>query len=145
MPRAAEINPSAGISPDAFTEILYSEVPAAPVQVHYYCVTSDKNWECSAEEFRKTPSPFGGVPWNPAELLRGAPPGDDVCHQALEEAADIAKRNRFPRLELLALGELQRLVLAPEGKEAEGMARLEATARSMNGQPLSAFASVRNW
>ena len=76
---------------------------------------------------------------------RDVRPRTEEARQALEEAVDVAQRNRFPLLELLALGELQRLVLAPEGKEAEGMARLEASARSMGGQPLSAFASVRNW
>ena len=52
-----------------------------------------------------------------------------------------------PRLlELKALGELLHLVLRPEGKDKEGMARVEAAcARSMGGQPLSAFASVRTW
>ena len=53
--------------------------------------------------------------------------------------------NKFLRDRVEAKRHKQGLVNVPEGKEAEGLARLEETARTMGGRPLSAFESVRNW
>ena len=76
-----------------------------------------------------------------------APERMEPVREFFEEAADLARRNRFGLCELLALGELQRLVNVPEGngKEGEGFRRLEEAAKRMGGKPLSAFESVRNW
>ena len=65
--------------------------------------------------------------------------------QFLEEAASLARKNGFHLLALLSLGDLQRLVNIPQGREGEGLARLEEAALEMGSRPLSAFDSVKNW
>ena len=63
----------------------------------------------------------------------------------LEEAAALARKNHFHLLVLQSLGDLQRLVNVPQGREGEGQARLEEAALAMGNRPLSAFESVKNW
>ncbi len=44
-----------------------------------------------------------------------------------------------------SLGDLHRLANIPQGREAEGLARLEEAVRAMNNRELSAFDSIKNW
>ena len=49
--------------------------------------------------------------------------------QAFEQAALEARQARLPALELIATAELQRCVLVPQGRGAEGQRRLEQLAQ----------------
>ena len=87
----------------------------------------------------------GGESLGEADLSENTRAALPALREYFEEAADLARRNQFGLLELLALGELQRFVNVPQGKEKEGLRRLEEAASRMGGKPLSAFESVKNW
>lgn len=59
-----------------------------------------------------------------------------AAEAAFEQAALEAQTAGLPGLQLIALGELQNLVLAPQGREAEGQRRLEALAEEKLGRGL---------